>query len=94
MSRPETPNSDTNRDDLAYAIGRYALGEISIGKAAELASVDRWTMMEVLQDAGIELRLGPETVEDARREVAVALGETPDEYAARFEDDTTADGDE
>lgn len=94
MSRPETPNNDADEDALAYAVGRYALGGISIGKAAELANVDRWTMLEILQETGITLRLGPENVEDARREAAVALGEDPDEYVAQFEDTDGADGDE
>jgi predicted HTH domain antitoxin len=94
MSRSETPTVDADEDDLAYAVGRYALEQISIGKAAELAGVDRWTMLSVLQNAGITPRLGPETVEDARREVAVALEQDPDEYVAHFEEDTAADGEE
>lgn len=94
MSRPDLPPNGTDEDALAYAVGRYALGGISIGKAAELADVDRWTMLEVLQDAGITPRLGPETVEDARREVAVALGEDPDDYVAQFEEPDAPDDDQ
>ena len=86
MARSETV--DTNEDDLAYAIGRYALGGISIGKAASLAGVDRSTMINVLEETGIEVRLGPQSVDDARREAAVALGEDPDEYVARFSDES------
>ena len=52
ISRPETVDAD--EDDLAYAIGRYALGCISIGKAAELAGVDRWTMIDVLEEAVLD----------------------------------------
>jgi predicted HTH domain antitoxin len=89
MARSETVDAD--EDDLAYAIGRYALGGISIGKAASLARIDRWTMIDVLEEAGVEVRLGPQSVEDARREAAVALGEDPDEYLARFNDEPEAD---
>ena len=91
MARSETV--DTDEDDLAYAIGRYALGGISIGKAASLAGVDRSTIINVLKETGIEVRLGPQSVDDARREAAVALGEDPDEYVARFDDEPdSADG--
>ena len=86
MARSGTVDAD--EDDLAYAIGRYALGGISIGKAASLAGVDRLTMIDVLEEAGIESRLGPQTVDDARQEAAVALGEDPDEYIARFDDES------
>ena len=86
MAHSETVDAD--EDDLAYAIGRYALGGISIGKAASLAGVDRSTMINVLEETGIEVRLGPQSVNDARREAAVALGEDPDEYVARFGDES------
>lgn len=91
MSRPEFPPNGADEDALAYAVGRYALGGISIGKAAELADVDRWTMLEILQDTGITPRLGPKTIEDARREAAVALEENPDDYVAKFEDTDASD---
>jgi predicted HTH domain antitoxin len=91
MARSETVNAD--EDDLAYAIGRYALGGISIGKAASLAGVNRSTMINLLEETGVEVRLGPQSVNDARREAAVALGEDPDEYIARFDDEPdSADG--
>jgi len=89
MARSETVDAD--EDDLALAIGRYALGGISIGKAASIAGVDRSTMIDVLEETGVEVRLGPGSVEDARREVAVALGEDPDEYVAWFDDDPGID---
>ena len=53
-----------------------------------LESVDRSTMINVLEETGIEVRLGPQSVDDARREAAVALGEDPDEYVARFSDES------
>lgn len=62
-----------DRTELAQAIGRYALGEISLGKAAELAGVSRWEMQEVLEDAGIELRLAPRNEEELEEVVGVAL---------------------
>ena len=45
-------------------------------------------MINVLEETGIEVRLGPQSVDDARREAAVALGEDPDEYVARFSDES------
>ncbi len=63
-----TANTD---DDMAYAIGLYALGEISEGKAAEIAGVSRWDMREVLTNVGIELRHGPQSVEGVRRDAGL-----------------------
>lgn len=71
MSRTEHPDTD---DDMIYAVGLYALGEINEGKAAEIAGVTRWDMREILTDAGLELKLGPRDMEDLRREVDVAMG--------------------
>lgn len=62
-----------NKEKLATAIGLYILGEISLGKAAERTGVTRWEMEEILQDAGVELRLGPQTKDDLDDEVDVAL---------------------
>ncbi|WP_231188917.1 UPF0175 family protein [Haladaptatus sp. DYF46] len=61
-----------NKEKLATAIGLYILGEISLGKAAGLTGVTRWEMEEILQDAGVELRLGSQT-KDNLDEVDVAL---------------------
>jgi predicted HTH domain antitoxin len=57
----ETALADAEDPALAVAVGRYALGEISLGKASEIADVDRWTMAEFLTDHGIEVRMGPAT---------------------------------
>lgn len=65
-----TANTDTD-DDMAYAVGLYALGEISEGKAAEIAGVNRWDMRDILTNAGIELRHGPQTVEGARQDAGL-----------------------
>ena len=58
--------------DLATIIGRYALGELTLGEAAEHTGVSKIRMQEILNEAGVELRLGPETKEDAKNEVDVA----------------------
>ncbi|WP_135823417.1 UPF0175 family protein [Halorussus ruber] len=58
--------------ELATIVGRYALGELTLGEAAERADVSKIRMQEILNEAGVELRLGPETSEDARSEVDVA----------------------
>ena len=58
--------------DLATVVGRYALEELTLGEAAERADVSKIRMQEILNEAGAELRLGPETSEDARSEVDVA----------------------
>lgn len=59
--------------ELAETIGLYALGEISLGKAAERAGVSRWEMQEVLRDAGVEVRLGPQSETALEDEVDAAL---------------------
>lgn len=59
--------------ELAETIGLYALGEISLGKAAERAGMSRWEMKEVLEEAGVELRLGPQSEDELANEVDVAL---------------------
>lgn len=70
MSRTEQPDTD---DDLVYAVGLYALGEVNEGKAAEIAGVTRWDMREILTEAGLNLRLGPRDLDELQREVDVAL---------------------
>lgn len=62
-----------DKQELATTIGLYVLGEISLGKAAERTDVTRWEMEEILQAAGIELQLGPQSMGDLDDEVDVAL---------------------
>lgn len=57
----------------AETIGLYALGEISLGKAAERTGVTRWEMKAILREAGVELQLGPQTEEELQDDVDVAL---------------------
>jgi len=62
-----------DKEQLATTIGLYVLGEISLGKAAERTGVTRWEMEEILQEAGIKLRLGPQSMDELEDEVDVAL---------------------
>lgn len=54
---------------VEVAIYRYQTGEISLGKAAESASVSFEKMREILVNRGIPLRLGPATVEEMVEEI-------------------------
>jgi len=62
-----------DKEQLATTIGLYVLGEISLGKAAERTGVTRWEMEEILQEAGVKLRLGPQSMDELEDEVDVAL---------------------
>ncbi|MFD1571249.1 UPF0175 family protein [Halorubrum laminariae] len=62
-----------DKEQLATTIGLYVLGEISLGKAAERTGVTRWEIEEILQEAGVELRLGPQSMDEFEDEVDVAL---------------------
>lgn len=53
---------------LKIAIYRYQNEEISLGKAAEIAGVCWEDMKRILMKNGIQPRLGPETIEEARQE--------------------------
>ncbi|WP_219857130.1 UPF0175 family protein [Candidatus Hakubella thermalkaliphila] len=55
---------------LELAVYWYQTEDISLGKAANLAGVSFEQMKEVLRSRGIQLRLGPETREEALEEVA------------------------
>lgn len=50
-------------EDLATAVGEYVLGDISLGKAAEVAGLSRWEFEEVLEEAGVTVRYGPTSQE-------------------------------
>jgi len=67
--------SSTSRepsDELATAVGRYVLGELSLGNAAESAGLSRWEFEEVLQDAGFTALYGPRTEDQLRAELDAA----------------------
>ena len=61
------------RDELATVIGLYALGELTIGEAADRLDVSRYRMRDVLQESGVGVRAGPESAEDARDDASTAL---------------------
>ncbi|MCU4743355.1 UPF0175 family protein [Halobacteria archaeon AArc-m2/3/4] len=65
-------NSD-GADELATTIGLYVLGEISLGKAAERRDITRWEMAEFLSEVGVEVRLGPQSMESLEDEIVAAL---------------------
>ena len=54
---------------LELALHRYQTEDISLGKAANLAGVSFEQMKEVLHTRGVQLRLGPESEEEAQEEV-------------------------
>ena len=54
---------------IEIAIHRYRTGQISLAKAAALAGVAFDHMKEILDDRGVPLQLGPETVAEARQEL-------------------------
>ena len=64
-----------NADDeqLALAIGEYVLGEISLGKAAERAGLDRWEFESLLTEIGFTALYGPRTADQLEDEIDVAL---------------------
>ena len=53
----------------AIIVGAYLDGEINLGKAAELLKMHRLELQQKFIQKGIPLRLGPETVEEAKAEV-------------------------
>lgn len=54
---------------IQLAIHRYQTEEISLAKVASLAGVSWAQMRDILLERGIQPRLGPETLEEAEREV-------------------------
>ena len=55
---------------IAVAVHRYQAEDLSVTRAAALAGVCFDRMKEVLAEQGIPLRLGPESKEEARGELA------------------------
>ena len=54
---------------VRLAIHRYQTDAISLAKAASLAGVSWAQMKDILQEQGVDARLGPDSADDARREV-------------------------
>ncbi len=73
--------ADVIRDALRYllrarpdvrinlAIHRYTTEDISLARAAHLAGVSWPTMRDILRERGVPLRLGPDTLDEARQEL-------------------------
>lgn len=56
----------------AAAVALYEREAITLGDAARLADVDRWTMRNILREHGVELRLGLADEDEAEYEVEAA----------------------
>ncbi|MBC8492778.1 MAG: UPF0175 family protein [Chloroflexi bacterium] len=54
---------------IQLAVHRYQTEEISLAKAASLAGVSWAQMKDILVERGIQPRLGPETIEEALKEI-------------------------
>jgi predicted HTH domain antitoxin len=54
---------------IDVAAHQYQTEPISIARAAAIAGVSFDRMKDILAERGIEIRLGPETIEEARNEV-------------------------
>jgi predicted HTH domain antitoxin len=54
---------------IQLAVHRYRTEEISLAKAASLAGVSWAQMKDFLLERAIQPRLGPETLEEAEREI-------------------------
>jgi predicted HTH domain antitoxin len=53
---------------IDVAVHRYVTESISIAKAAAIAGVPFDRMKEILAERGVELRLGPELIDEAKQE--------------------------
>lgn len=62
-----------HRDGESAVLELYASGSLTIGETAKLAGRSRFEMREIICESDVELRLGPETMEEASREIEVAL---------------------
>lgn len=59
---------------IPLAVYVYAHDERwSVGGAADLAGVTRWEMMDILEQHGVQPRIGPATIEEAEEEIRAAL---------------------
>lgn len=54
----------------SVVVGAYLDGEINLGKAAELLGMHRLELQKSFMAQGIPLRIGPESIEEARAELA------------------------
>jgi len=56
---------------LAAAVGQYALGELTMGQAAEYAGLSRFELRSTLRASSVELRVGSDDHETAVGELDV-----------------------
>jgi predicted HTH domain antitoxin len=56
---------------IDWAVHQYQFQPISLAKAAALAGISFDRMKEILWQRGVQLRLGPETLEEAKQELEV-----------------------
>jgi len=56
---------------IQLAVYRYQTEGLSLAKAASMAGVSWAQMKDILMEHGIQVRLGPETVEEAAEEAQV-----------------------
>ncbi|WP_049986438.1 UPF0175 family protein [Halobellus rufus] len=63
---------DHENERIAAAVALYERERITLGEAARLADVDRWTMRDILREHSIELRLGLVDEDDAAYELEAA----------------------
>ena len=63
---------DHENERIAASVALYERERITLGQAARLADVDRWTMRDILREHDVELRLGLVDEDDAGYEVEAA----------------------
>lgn len=59
---------------IRLAIHRYKNGDISLGKAAEIAGVSWAEMRDLLKEYGVEPELGPRTSKELQEEIEAIEG--------------------
>lgn len=63
---------DNETERIAAAVALYERERVTLGDAARLADVDRWTMREILRDHDVDLRVGLVDEDDAADEASAA----------------------
>lgn len=76
---------DHENERIPAAVALYERERITLGDAARLADVDRWTMRDILREHGVELRLGLADEEEAASVVEAAT-------ELEFDDDVAGGG--
>jgi len=59
-----SPSETERRLKLELAVALYAQNALGLGKAAELAGLDRFAMNDVLAERGIPMHYGPGELEE------------------------------